>query len=166
MFHNIVVAVDGSTSAERALCHAIDLSEAGRGRVTLFTAAVEPTALAYWAPAGLSDAIEAAEAQAARIASQARERVPDHVPVTCVVTNGPIRQALMRQITAGGHDLVVVGSRGHGSVNAAVLGSVSDNILHHSPVPVLVVHASARASLFGRGARSPFSVAGPDGARR
>jgi nucleotide-binding universal stress UspA family protein len=91
----------------------------------------------------VADVIEAAETQAASIASHARERVPDHVPVTCVVTNGPIRLALMRQMTVGRHDLVVVGSRGNGSVNSAVFGSVSHYILHHSPVPVLVVHAKA-----------------------
>ena len=129
--------------------HAIDLSKSGHGRLTVFTAALEPSTLAYWAPAGLADVIEAAETQAARISSQARERVPDHVPVTCVVTNGPIRQALMRQITVGQHDLVVLGSRGRGSVDSAVLGSVSHYILHHSPVPVLVVHAEASPRSWG-----------------
>lgn len=71
MFHNIVVAVDGSANAERALMHAIDLSECGHGRLTIFTAAVEPPALAYWAPIGMTDTIETAETQAATIASQA-----------------------------------------------------------------------------------------------
>ena len=133
MFHNLVVAVDGSESAEQALMYAIDLSESAHGRLTLFTAAVEPPTLAYWAPAGLADVIEAAETQAARIASHARQRVPDRVPVTCVVTSRPIRQALMRQISVGQHDLVVVGSRGHGSVNSAVLGGRQP--LHSSPQP-------------------------------
>ena len=113
--------------------YAIDLSESAHGRLTLFTAAVGPPTLAYWAPAGLADVIEAAETQAARIASHARQRVPDRVPVTCVVTSRPIRQALMRQISVGQHDLVVVGSRGHGSVNSAVLGGRQP--LHSSPQP-------------------------------
>jgi nucleotide-binding universal stress UspA family protein len=85
----------------------------------------------------LADVNEAAEPQAARIARQARESVPDHAPMTCVVANEPVRQALIRRITIGQRDLVVVGSRGHGAVNSAVLGSVSDYMLHRSPVPVL-----------------------------
>ena len=44
-------------------------------------------------------------------------------------------------------DLVVVGSRGHGTLAGAVLGSVSHSLLRHSSVPVTVVHAPAAAHL-------------------
>lgn len=36
-------------------------------------------------------------------------------------------------------DLVVVGQRGHTGLSAAILGSVTTHVLHHSPVPVAVV---------------------------
>jgi nucleotide-binding universal stress UspA family protein len=40
---------------------------------------------------------------------------------------------------ATGADLVVVGARGHGTVGAAVLGSVSTWLLHHVDQPVAVI---------------------------
>ena len=41
--------------------------------------------------------------------------------------------------------LVVCGSRGHGGFSRAVLGSTSSSLLHHAPLPVLVVPAGAGA---------------------
>jgi nucleotide-binding universal stress UspA family protein len=64
-----------------------------------------------------------------------------------VLSDQPIRIALIRQIKEGHHDLVVMGSRGRGAVRAALLGSVSHYVLHHSRVPVLIVHAERSAHI-------------------
>jgi nucleotide-binding universal stress UspA family protein len=42
-------------------------------------------------------------------------------------------------------DLIVVGSRGRGAIGAALLGSVSESVLHHADRPVLIVRPSAEA---------------------
>jgi nucleotide-binding universal stress UspA family protein len=142
MFHNILVAVDGSPDAEQALTEAIDLAESEHTRLTLITAVSQLPAAAYGTAAlPVSQVLEDAQVEAEAMLRRARERVPHGVSVTAVLSEQPIRVALSRQIATGHHDLVVMGSRGRGAVRAALLGSVSHYVLHHSPVPVLIVHA-------------------------
>jgi nucleotide-binding universal stress UspA family protein len=143
MFQNILVSVDGSPDAERALSEAIDLARVTNGRLTILTAIVHPPSWAYSginAGAAQQVAVEL-EQEAKDVLRRAEESVPREVPVTTVLTRDPIRQALLKRIDEGGHDLVVMGSRGRGAVASTVLGSVSHHMLHHSPVPVLIVHA-------------------------
>ena len=142
MFHNILVAVDGSPDAEQALTEAIDLAESENARLTLLTAPSRVPSTAYVAPGvPVAQLAEDAGVEAEAILRRAYERVPDGVPVRTVLCEQPIREALIRQIANGQHDLVVTGSRGRGAVRSALLGSVSHYVLHHSPVPVLIVHA-------------------------
>jgi nucleotide-binding universal stress UspA family protein len=142
MFHNILVPVDGSLDADQALKQAIDLAATEHSRLTLMTAAAELPPTAYLMAGELTGQLVAdARAQAATILRRARDRVPDQVPVATLLADEPIRIALIHQIKAGQHDLIVMGSRGRGSVRSTLLGSVSHYALHHSPVPVLIVHA-------------------------
>jgi nucleotide-binding universal stress UspA family protein len=143
VFRNILVAVDGSPHADHALSEAIDIARGSRARLTIITGVAEPRtgmtmALAAGAAAGLGPALLR---EADRVVRAAADRVPDDISVTTILTEDPIRSAIMARIREGHHDLVVMGSRGRGTVRSAVLGSVSHHVLHHSPVPVLIVHA-------------------------
>ena len=69
----------------------------------------------------------------------------DDLPLCTIDSEKPIRQAVLEQIERGRHDLVVLGSRGRGTVRSALLGSVSHYVLHRSAIPVLIVSAAAEA---------------------
>ncbi len=143
MFHNILVCVDGSAHADRALTEAIDIAEAQRSRLTLLTSQSAP---AYWATTPLTAsgmeplAVEYAR-EAEKSLRKAVDRIPGSIPVTTVLSPDPIRDALMEQIRTGRFDLVVLGSRGRGALSASLMGSVSHYALNHSRVPMLIVHA-------------------------
>jgi len=144
MFHNILVAIDGSRDANQALTHAIDLAQSENAQLTIVTAAPDLSWGGYLLPGEPGGKlIEAAEADAEALLQSSRERVPREQPVVTLLANQPIRSSIVHQIKEGGHDLVVMGSRGRGAVRSALLGSVTSYVLHHSKVPVLIVQAEA-----------------------
>ncbi len=82
----------------------------------------------------LSHCVQAAFGQARTVPGTWMQ---DGVPVTATLVEGPPAPALC---AAGqGADLLVVGSRGRSRVGALLLGSVSRQVVAHTPCPVLVV---------------------------
>ena len=143
MFLNILVSVDGSEDAQHALEQAIDLARCEHAKLTILTAVPHPTTFAF-APAAAPAACELArqlECESVAILKHATNEVPKDLPVTTILSYEPIRQALLERIKDARHDLLIMGSRGRGAVRSALLGSVSHYALHHSPVPVMIVHA-------------------------
>jgi nucleotide-binding universal stress UspA family protein len=149
MFRNILVAIDGSPDADQALTQAIDLAESERARLTIFSAVVTPPAAAYIGGGGdvAATLARSAEAETEAMLQAAVQRVPPTVSVGIVQSSEPVRPALVHQIKNGHHDLVAMGSRGRGALRSVLLGSVSHYVLHHSPVPVLIVHADPERAL-------------------
>jgi nucleotide-binding universal stress UspA family protein len=146
MFRSILVAVDGSEAATRALLEAIDLARAEGARLTLISVAAPPRfviAAPYFAPTPTEEELRRC---AQEVVERAEALVPDGVPVSTIVREGPAARAILERVEAAGHDLVVMGSRGLGRTGSLLLGSVSRSVLAHSPVPVLVSRAAARES--------------------
>lgn len=55
------------------------------------------------------------------------------------VEQGEAADEILREAEAGGYDLIVTGTRGHGPVARLVLGSVSRKVAEHALCPVTVV---------------------------
>jgi nucleotide-binding universal stress UspA family protein len=72
-----------------------------------------------------------------------------------MLLEGRVGEEIIERIRAAGHDLVAMGSQEQGELRSMVLGSVSHEVLHESPVPVLMVplkdgHRRSRHRLAGR----------------
>ena len=142
MVHDVLVGYDGSPNADLALAQGIAIAKAANARLTVLSAVPDVAATVYaaWLGGGNPAELEremTAEVQAAL--ETAIERVPDDLPVTKVLGHGDAGAALVDQIEERGQDLVVVGTRGRGPVRSLLLGSVTEHLIHHSPVPVVVV---------------------------
>ena len=140
----IVVGVDGSETASEALRLAAAEAELHRARLRIVVV-WQASAVAYGGGFVPFDdgAFDVLRDRAQSVADDAAATVAELAPaVECaaVVLNGQPAEALLG--ASEDADLVVVGSRGLGGFKRLMLGSVSDQVVHHSVCPVLVVHPS------------------------
>jgi len=146
---HIVVGVDNSAYARRAVELVASFTPPRGGRVSLFTAVdtmhVPSQALA------LPDTRAAVSAEVTRInkerlarAHQALDRAARTLTragwkVDRVITTGAPLRDLLAAVAKKRADLVVVGAKGVTGVRHLLLGSVAEGALNRSPVPVFIV---------------------------
>jgi nucleotide-binding universal stress UspA family protein len=140
-YHNILVALDGSSDAEAALHHTVALARDQHALLTLVTVAPLPGQAIGVGAAAPPDLLDAHE----RILREARDSLPDDVGVTTRLERGDPAETILRLVEDGRHDLVVMGSHGHSRVHRALIGSVSEKVLRSSKVPVLLMRGGAAA---------------------
>jgi nucleotide-binding universal stress UspA family protein len=144
----IVVGVDGSKSSRAALEWAIAEAALRGSTLRAVHAWMIPaigTADAPWALMGTADylTIEPEEMEKAaadaldREVADAQSRAGTGVAIEHVVVDAPAGDAIVD--AAKDAELIVVGSRGRGSIASLVLGSVSHHVAQHAACPVVIV---------------------------
>ncbi len=78
------------------------------------------------------------------------------VRVTCHVVHRSPAKGLIQAAAAA--DLVVVGARGRGGFSGLLLGSTSDQVVHHAPCPVTVIRSGTAKDLRGAVPGRPAAV--------
>lgn len=136
----VVVGVDGSRGAERALVWALD--EARLRAAPLVVVHAWQPVLANATMAGPIINGPLLEQAGEELLIRMLERVDtDGVALERVLTCGTGAGALLE--VAHADDLLVVGAQGHGAVVGLLLGSASDQVVRHASGPVVVVRTDA-----------------------
>jgi nucleotide-binding universal stress UspA family protein len=144
MFKTILLATDGSPAAAQAMVCAQDLGVRYSAHVIVvyaFQPVLKSLGDAYQ-DHYIKGQLDEGEAITDPVAERLRAA---GIEVVVELLEGPPADAILRVAEARECDLIVMGSRGHGTVRSLLLGSVSHKVLAHASVPVLVVSASQDA---------------------
>ncbi|MGO1541572.1 MAG: universal stress protein [Luteimonas sp.] len=144
MYRHLLLPTDGSPLSDHAIDQGLELAASIGARVTLLTV-VEPFYTYSAAPEHLGED----RAQYERHARQAAKAILQHaqeraealgVPATTKLFGSEHPdQAIIDTATENGCDLIAMASHGRRGVNALLLGSVTQKVLTHSGIPVLVL---------------------------
>ena len=147
----ILVPVDFSEPSKKAVTYGLTL--AGQFNASLILAHIVPesSALLYAIPTQL---LEIEKEQYAKAAAEIRNLVPSEYPskvnLQTIVKIGNIEQELLGIVREESIDVVVMGTHGRRHLSRWFIGSVTEHMLRHVPVPVLTVsHVEAEKHAIG-----------------
>lgn len=138
----ILTAVDFSDFTDAVVEHAASLAEAFGASVTLLhVAAPDPDFVGY---AAGPDTVRDGRARLLREEHRRLQELADAlrdrgVTARAVLVEGATAEKILEEAESVSADALVIGSRGHGAVRRALLGSVSEAVLHGARVPVTIV---------------------------
>lgn len=145
MYRRLLVPLDGSALAEKALAHAQELARLFGSELILLRVVVSPYTLV--APdlilAGADPDLPALRANAeAYLRSVASRLEGQGVTVRTVVCDGPVAETILDQAQAQDADLIVMSTHGRSGVRRWVYGSVAERVLQGAACPVLLIRAA------------------------
>ena len=144
MFSKIVVPLDGSEFAAKAVEISIELAKKYSGSIALVHVVPAASALitspeVSTAPILLNLSNELDES-GKRILEEGAKKVQEAgIPVTTVLEHGNVSDHIIGVAEREKADLIVIGERGLGSVARFFLGSTANKVSHHARCPVLIV---------------------------
>ena len=138
--HRILIASDGSLSAQAALATAVKFPWSASSRVRTVIAR------SSWLPADSPQSRAAVEKSFQDAADAARRALTRRWPESkAVFVDLPPVDAILGEAEIFKASLIVLGWRGHGTFRRLLAGSVSRSVAARAPCPVLVVREEASA---------------------
>lgn len=132
----ILVALDGSPCAERALQRAADWAHHLGASLILYRGVTQTTVIHELVARANQEKMDDAKAYLERLAAT----VSGLVKVEVAIREAQSSAGVVECAAEHEADLIVVGSHGRSGLVRWTVGSQTDHVLHHAPCPVLVTH--------------------------
>ena len=137
MFSRILVAVDGSQSAEKAFVKSIYLAQKCESKLDV----VHVVSCELGGDSATTfELIDELKTKAEKMLDEYKiQATKSNVPIEITVTQGDPAQVIIELANAKRYDLIIMGTRGKSAFQELLIGSVSQKVIHHASCPVMVV---------------------------
>lgn len=137
----ILVGVDGSAHADRAICVAAKIAKASGADLTLLAVRSLPQAIDSGERASLEESHDALVDLRPPFLKRAKEKaaLAGAPGVETAAAVGDPAEEIVNAARRRQADVIVVGRRGRGRVTSLVFGSVSRKTIHLAGCPVMIV---------------------------
>ncbi len=142
MFKKILCPVDFSDTSMNAANNAINFSMEIKAEIT-FIHIIDIQALQNigdLSGGGINDINLLIEEEKPVLSKLKDECDKKGVKVKTVLTHGEPVSVILETIKEGGHDLIIMGTHGKSGLTRLVLGSIAENVVRKSDIPVLLYH--------------------------
>jgi nucleotide-binding universal stress UspA family protein len=129
-YRRMLVPLDGSELAERAIAYAKSLAKAKDSEIILFTVSV--------ASAGHLD-----RPMKAYLELNAKELQSQGIKASIAISYGNMADEIIKFADKNKIDLIIISTHGHSGIKRWVLGSVALKVLHGTCTPVLLIKSRA-----------------------
>jgi nucleotide-binding universal stress UspA family protein len=137
VFSNILVAVDGSESANKAFERAIYLAQKCKSTIDLVHVVQCEVG---GDSANTFDVLEELKDKAKKMLEEYKNQAAKTgVPIQITVMQGDPAKVIIEIAKAKSYDLIIMGTRGRSAFKELLIGSVSQKVMHHASCPVMVV---------------------------
>lgn len=137
MFSNILVAVDGSESANKAFERAIYLAQKCSSKIDLVHVVQCEVG---GDSANTFDIIEELKDKAKKMLEAYKiQAAKNNVLIQITIMQGDPAKVIIELAKAKSYDLIIMGTRGRSAFQELLIGSVSQKVMHHASCPVMVV---------------------------
>ena len=139
-FKKILCPVDFFKASTNAFAYTLTLAENYDAKVHALHVVAPVIPATYGAPFSMEDLTTDLEKEARRLLQNLQAKADkQHVPMSTEVRLGDIDREILRAIEKQKADLVVMGTHGRRGFERLVMGSVTERMMRHCPVPLLIV---------------------------
>ncbi|MDD2339338.1 MAG: universal stress protein [Methanosarcina sp.] len=140
LYRNIVIATDGSENSQRAISCGIEIAKLSGATVHALYVVDTPSIISETWTAGKELVHELIISEGKKVLSRVKKITEDSgVEVKEVLLEGHPSEEIINFAENNNMDLIVMGTLGKTGIEKFLMGSVAENVVRNSKIPVMVV---------------------------